>query len=352
MCEIKLDYNGKIVNYFDENSPVLRDKEYENKVMNELFKLGFSIDKNKIYLEDLENIVYFLKEGLSQLSKIYKIFTTKKFDNTNIIKKTSFNSNFSIGKDGIMRYEFNSDNINLDELTKVLTSLKNNQKYYRLKNGDIVDLENNESLSKINSFINDLDISNIKEGSIEIPKYRAFYIDSLKENNPLIKTDNSFDTFINNFKKYKDINISFDNREENILREYQKEGVKWLYTLYKCDLGGILADEMGLGKSLQTICFIKQILKEKKDAKIMIVCPTSLVYNWKKEFDKFAPNLKYITVADTKQKRKEIINNFNDYNIFITSYGLIRNDNDEYEDKEFELCVIDEAQAIKNHQAG
>ena len=235
LCEIKLDYNGKLVKYFDENSPVLRDKEYENKVMNELFKLGFSIDKNKIYLEDLENIVYFLKEGLSQLSKTYKIFTTKKFDNTNIIKKTAFNSNFSIGKDGIMRYEFNSDNINLDELTKVLTSLKNNQKYYRLKNGDIVDLENNESLSKINSFINDLDISNIKEGSIEIPKYRAFYIDSLKENNPLIKTDNSFDTFINNFKKYKDINISFDNGEENILREYQKEGVKWLYTLYKCD---------------------------------------------------------------------------------------------------------------------
>lgn len=352
LCDVKLDYNGKSVKYFDENSPVLRDKEYENKVMNELFKLGFSIDKNKIYLEDLENVVYFLKEGLSQLSKTYKIFTTKKFYNTNIIKKTAFNSNFSIGKDGIMRYEFNSDNINLDELTKVLTSLKNNQKYYRLKNGDIVDLENNESLSKINSFINDLDISNIKEGSIEIPKYRAFYIDSLKENNPLIKTDNSFDTFINNFKKYKDINISFDNGEENILREYQKEGVKWLYTLYKCDLGGILADEMGLGKSLQTICFIKQILKEKKDAKIMIVCPTSLVYNWKKEFDKFAPNLKYITVADTKQKRKEIINHFNDYNIFITSYGLIRNDNDEYEDKEFELCVIDEAQAIKNHQAG
>lgn len=352
LCEIKLDYNGKIVKYFDENSPVLRDKEYENNIINELFKLDFNMDKNKIYLDDLEKIVNFLKEGLSLLSKKYKIFTTKKFDNTNIIKKTTFNSNFSIGKDGIMRYEFNTDNINLEELTKVLTSLKNNQKYYRLKNGDIVDLTNNESLNEINSIISDLEISNLKEGSIEIPKYRAFYIDSLKQNKyTSINTDNSFDTFISNFKKYKKVDIKFDKCDEEILRGYQKEGVKWLYTLYKCDLGGILADEMGLGKSLQTICFIKQILKEKKDAKIMIVCPTSLVYNWKKEFDKFAPNLKYITVADSKQKRKEIINNFNDYNIFITSYGLIRNDNDEYEDKEFELCVIDEAQAIKNHQA-
>ncbi len=109
---------------------------------------------------------------------------------------------------------------------------------------------------------------------------------------------------------------------------------------------------MGLGKSIQTISFIKQILSKKKDAKIMIVCPTSLVYNWKKEFDKFAKELKYVTVSESKEKRLEIIKDFDKYNIFITSYGLIRNDNDEYEDKTFELCVIDEAQAIKNYQAG
>ena len=84
----------------------------------------------------------------------------------------------------------------------------------------------------------------------------------------------------------------------------------------------------------------------------MIVCPTSLVYNWKKEFDKFAPELSYITVADNKNKRLEVINNFDKYNVFITSYGLIRNDNDEYEDKNFDVCIIDEAQAIKNYQAG
>ena len=115
---------------------------------------------------------------------------------------------------------------------------------------------------------------------------------------------------------------------------------------------GILADEMGLGKSIQTIMFIKLLLKEKKDAKIMIVCPTALVYNWKKEFNKFGPELKYVTVADNKVKRLEVINDFDKYNIFITSYGLIRNDNDEYEDKNFELCIIDEAQTIKNYQAG
>ena len=108
---------------------------------------------------------------------------------------------------------------------------------------------------------------------------------------------------------------------------------------------------MGLGKSIQTISFIRKIIKENTNAKIMIVSPTSLVYNWEKEFNKFGSDLKYIVVMDNKNKRKEILSNNDNYNIFITTYGLIRNDNDEYEDKYFELCVIDEAQAIKNYQA-
>ena len=86
-----------------------------------------------------------------------------------------------------------------------------------------------------------------------------------------------------------------------MLRSYQKDGVKWLYTIYKCDFGGILADEMGLGKSFQTICFIKQVLKEKKDAKVLVICPTSLVYNWKVEFDKYGENIKYLVLADNKK---------------------------------------------------
>ena len=142
-----------------------------------------------------------------------------------------------------------------------------------------------------------------------------------------------------------------DIDDNSILRDYQKDGVKWLYTIYKCGFGGILADEMGLGKSLQTITLIKQILREKKDAKIIIVVPTSLMYNWQKEFEKFAPSLKFVVVAENKNKRKEILKNRDNYNIFITSYGLIRNDNDEYEKIDFELCVVDEAQNIKNSLA-
>lgn len=354
-CKIELNYRGNIINYFDSDNKVFRDYDCEDKVINDLLVYNFKIEKDKIYLDKIEDVVYFLDKGLSVLLKKYKVFTTKKIENMKIIKKGNVTSTFSIGKDGIMSYNFSTDAVKLEELNSVLSSLKNKQRYYKLKSGDILDLEENEELKELNNIISDLNLSKsaIASGSVEIPKYRAFYIDSLKQNKyHSINTSSSFDRFIANFKKYKNLKINFDPKDEETLRDYQKDGVRWLYTLYKCDLGGILADEMGLGKSIQTICFIKQILKEKENAKIIIVCPTSLVYNWKREFDKFAPELKYITVAENKEKRLEIINNMDDYNIFITSYGLIRNDNDEYEKINFELCVIDEAQAIKNYQAG
>ena len=356
-CNLKFDYNGNIIDYFDKNNNIIRDEEEENKILDILInEYNFNIDNNNLILSNIDDIGYLIEYGFSNLSKDYEIFTSKKIDNTLINKQNKVSSLFSVGMNGIINYSFNTEGIDIQELDKVFKSINNKKKYYKLKNGNLINLEDNNELNELNNLFNDLGINSNeidKDGNIIIPKYRAFYIDSLKNNRyDIIKTDNSFIEFINKFREYKNVKIEFDEFDEKTLRPYQKEGVRWLYTLYKCDLGGILADEMGLGKSIQTISFIKQILKEKSDSKILIVSPTALVYNWKKEFDKFAPELKYIPVADNKIKRKEIMNNFDNYNIFITSYGLIRNDNDEYEDKEFELCVIDEAQAIKNYQAG
>ena len=108
---------------------------------------------------------------------------------------------------------------------------------------------------------------------------------------------------------------------------------------------------MGLGKSLQTLIFIKQVIKEKKDSKILIITPTSLCYNWEKEIQKFTPNLKYKVFTNNRNLRRKEIQNSKE-NIFITSYGLIREDSDIYNNFEFEVCIIDEAQNIKNSQTG
>jgi SNF2 family DNA or RNA helicase len=351
-CNIKFDYNGCLVDFFDKSSLVVRDFNFEGNILNVLLSYGFVRNNDKLILNEFDLIGDFLSNGIVDLGSKYSVFTSKKMNDIRIIKRSVVQSNFSIGSDGIMSYSFSTDNIDMSELDKIFSSLRSKKKYYKLKNGNYIDLMGNNELNELMGIFDDLELSaQDSNGNIIIPKYRALYIDSLKNSKyRSIHTDNSFDCFINNFKKYKDVSISFGS-DSSILRDYQKDGVRWLYTLYKCDLGGILADEMGLGKSLQSICFIKQVLLEKPSAKIMIVCPTSLVYNWKKEFDKFANDLKYVVVSDSKSRRRQIINDFDDYSIFITSYGLVRNDNDEYENKFFDVCIIDEAQNIKNYQS-
>lgn len=350
-CEVKLKYSNVEINIFDENKDIIRDYNYEEEIMQDLLNSGFTIESKKITISDIDNIGYFLENNLANLSEKYNIFTSKKFNSVNLIKQSRIKKDFSIGTSGIMSFNFNIDNINMNELKDIFNSLEKKKTYHKLKNGDIINLEANTELKELESLTKDLEInpSDITESNV-IPKYKALYIDSLRNNKyQNITTNNLFNNFIKNFQEYKDYPLKFSEYDDKILRDYQKVGVKWLYTLYKCDLGGILADEMGLGKSIETICFLKEVIKNKPEAKILIVCPTSLVYNWQKEFTKFGGELKVTIISDSKKKRQLELNK--DYNIYITSYGLLRNDIKDYQEKEFEICIIDEAQYIKNYQA-
>lgn len=353
-ANVKLKYGNSEFDYFDKVDDIIRDVDFENKAISDLTAYGFVLSKNCFEIGDMDSAYNFLDNGLEYFANNYTIFTTEKIKKLNIYKDVKVKSNFSIGKDNILAYDFQIDKVNEDEVNSMLLAIKSKKKYYRLKSGDVISLLQSKELEDFSALTEDLGLGDdLKEKRISIPKYRAFFIDSLKNNRyQEISTNASFDEFIKNFKTYKNAKVKFSQEEDKLLRDYQKDGVKWLYTIYKCDLGGILADEMGLGKTLQAIIFLRRVIDLKPDAKILIVSPTSLVYNWEKEFSKFAPELKYIVMADNKKKRQDIMQKFNEYNIFITTYGLVRNDNDYYEDKNFEVCIIDEAQAIKNYQAG
>lgn len=354
ICNLKLTYKSKEIDYFDESVDIIRDDTEEELLINSLLNEGFKIENKKIYIDELDTIGEFLENGLLKLAETYEVFTSNKLKETNIIKENNIKSKFSIGQDNILKYEFDLGNIQNDEIVNVLESLKNKKKYYKLKSGDLINLENTNELKEFESLIDDMNLSykDLKNGVGEIPKYRAIYLDSIKEEKyNIITTNNLFDELIKNFKSYKDKNVKFSKQDEKILRDYQITGVKWLYNIHKCGFGGILADEMGLGKSIQLIYFIKEILKEQKDAKILIVAPTSLIYNWKNEFDKFGSELKYKVFAENKIRRKEELEHLKDTNILITTYGLIRQDHEVYEKMNFELIAIDEAQNIKNSNA-
>ena len=136
---------------------------------------------------------------------------------------------------------------------------------------------------------------------------------------------------------------------ETVLRPYQKQGVAWLGFLRENGFGGILADEMGLGKTLQTLAFLRFIRQTQPDVgPMLIVCPTSLVFNWVAEAKKFTPELKVLALhGPDRHTRFEQIQA---HDIVVTSYALIRRDAERYRELEFDTVALDEAQHIKNRQ--
>lgn len=340
VCNIKLAYKNKTIDYFD-NTDILRDSLYEQEIINELLTYQFRNVDNKLIIDDINDIGDFIEVYLPAISEKYEVYTSSKLKNINVIKNSSITSTFSIGKDNILKYDFDLGNINENEVNKIFASMKEKKKYYRLKNGDIINLSNNTNLEEFRKLREDLEINDIS-GSIK--KYKALYLDSLDYN--IINKDNSFNKFIKNFNKYKDCNIDIDT---SILRDYQVNGVKWLYNIDKIGFGGILADEMGLGKSIQTIYYIRQLLKDNKDYKFLIIVPTSLVYNWENELNKFGSDITYSIINGNKKIRRDLINN--NSSVMITTYGLVREDIEYYNDIYFKTIIIDEAQNIKNPNA-
>ena len=131
------------------------------------------------------------------------------------------------------------------------------------------------------------------------------------------------------------------------LRPYQQSGFHWLQSLDHYGWGGCLADDMGLGKTLQTITFL-QFIKEKYTNCSLVVCPTSLIYNWESEIQKFAPSLRYFIYYGPN---REWPGNLKKYDVIITSYGTVRNDIGQLKKYGFQYIILDESQMIKNAEA-
>ncbi len=158
-----------------------------------------------------------------------------------------------------------------------------------------------------------------------------------------------YNKLLEDFESIRKNRPNFDNikLDNNILRNYQKTGVYWIYFLYKNGFGGILADEMGLGKSIQVLYFL-YLIKENLNTSL-IICPYALMDNWENEINKFFKGkFSYTIIKGIKKDREQILKDSYDYNILITSYSLLMQDIELYENKKFSLCIIDEAQHIKN----
>jgi non-specific serine/threonine protein kinase len=156
------------------------------------------------------------------------------------------------------------------------------------------------------------------------------------------------------FKNFKTIsNIKATKDFVGKLRSYQQEGLSWLNFLKEFELGGILADEMGLGKTVQTLALLQyhKANRTKKQVKrpSLIIAPTSVITNWLYETRRFTPDLKALLLHGPQ--RKALFSKISEYDVIISSYALLRIDRFDLEKHEFDFCILDEAQNIKNYQA-
>jgi superfamily II DNA or RNA helicase len=136
------------------------------------------------------------------------------------------------------------------------------------------------------------------------------------------------------------------------LRPYQQHGFDWLAFLHANELGGILADDMGLGKTVQTLALFLHVLERRPDARFLVVAPTSVVSNWHREAAQFAPGLEVRTITETASRRgTDLAEAIGGATVAVTSYALFRLEHDQYQELDWEMLVLDEAQFVKNHRA-
>ena len=267
----------------------------------------------------------------------------EEFAEGDVILNPSVAFNLSQSRGGNLGASLYIEGIDKHEYRNIYESYKEKYKYHLMPDGSYIDLKDND-LAKIFQIIDVLGIYSDFE-KMKIPDNKAIFLDKLLENEDdnLISGRKYVENVIKKYNKLsKNIKVP-DNLKAN-LRDYQVEGFEFFNTLSNYNFGGILADEMGLGKTVQTLAF----LLSQKDKKSIVITPTSLIFNWKSEFEKFTPDIKLGIAYGSKIQREKILENYNDYDVILTSYGTYKNDIEKYENINFDYCIIDEAQNIKN----
>lgn len=334
-----------------------RDRTKEIRVQN-LIRSYFSLEdigEGILYFEsdDHDRMYHLLNSGISQFEAEGTVYATDRIKGRKLLKNPRTQVGVAI-KSGLLELSVQSSEFLPEELAGILDSYRKKEKYHLLKSGSYIGLEEN-SVATVAELLDGLGVSgkDFDEGRLEIPRFRACYVDQMlsqKEGQLQAERSSDYKAVIRNMKNVEDSDYQTPETLRDVLREYQKFGFRWLNTLADLGFGGILADDMGLGKTLQTIAYLLYRKRQRKtECPHLIICPASLVYNWEREIERFAPELKTAVIAGNAQQREEMIKGDQKADIWITSYDMVKRDISLYKERQFDTEVIDEAQNIKNH---
>ena len=361
IADVKFCYGEEEFNPLDEKQKIEipRNMIKETKALNIFRKTGFMLDvKNlRFILPDDDKIYKFLTQDINYYMQNFEILATENFKKKQIKQPKMGSIGVKI-ENNLLSIDLNNLDIDVQELQKIMERYNLKKKYYRLKDGSFLELEDNKEVEFLDKLVMgmDLEYKDLEDGELQLPMYRSLYLEELlKKNkgNQVIK-NNEYKNIVSELEK-DNINedVEVPKVLNNTLRYYQKIGFKWLKTLDKYRFGGILADDMGLGKTIQMLSIIMDYVqntpKTERRASI-VVSPSSLTLNWQNEAAKFTNNLRTLVINGTLAERKDKIKNIKDYDLVITSYDLLKRDIDLYKENkyQFRYIIADEAQYLKN----
>lgn len=345
-------YNDIMVSDDKVFTDIKRD-EYSEKRMGHILGRYFPnfSEINGLYvLSNEDKILNFIKSGLACLSQYAQIFTTANFNRLKLADYPKVSIGVSL-ENNLICLSLEIGEAKSSELVAILESYKQNKPYHQLENGTFIRVDNKQ-FAKIEQLLAGLNLSNteLKSKKIKVQKYRAFFLNTFLQNDNTfsVRRSEEFDEFINKLSGIKNEKIEIPPSLDGVLREYQVTGYKWLKTVTGYGFSCILADDMGLGKTLQVIALLLSGSRDRTRPSL-VVCPSSLTYNWESEIAKFGSELKSLVISGNAVKRQTLLSDLTGIDVVITSYDQLKRDIDLYSEYTFEYHIIDEAQFIKNH---
>ncbi|MBS8263612.1 helicase SNF [Mesobacillus boroniphilus] len=357
LAGVEFQYGKIVFNPLEDREPkvnslLIRDMVKEDLILELLDEGSFGKTDGGYFLHNEELEYEFLYHVMPKLQKLIQIYATTAVRNRIFREPARPQIRVKVKKERTnwLEFKFEMDGIPEKHIRDILEALEEKRKYYRLRNGALMSLETKE-WEEIHRFlkagpIQDEDL----EKGLNVPIVRGIQMLESFEDGSVLRLEDSFRSFLEEISTPGKVKFDVPDRLVSILREYQKQGYQWMKTLASYGFGGILADDMGLGKTLQSITYIASELSDVRERQrpILIVCPSSLVYNWLSEFMKFTPEIQAVIIDGNKAERSKLLNDVSGIDVVITSYMLLRRDIHLYEKIKFHTVFFDEAQAFKN----
>ena len=344
---VYVDENQNRVYGFNDQLMTTYQQDLVEKYI-ERYASSIDIKKHRAYFDTNSQTTYeFIFEGLDYLKQYGDVYVSEALKRVG--KKISYNLHVGVRiENDLLKFDISSHEIPKKELQAVLNQYRRKKKFYRLKNGELLYLDSPD-LEELNQFMDDyhIDVKDIDDGEFSMNKQRMLAIDEENDFEYVeLDREESFVETLDRFKSATQKEYPIAKEYNTILRDYQKEGYVWLHTLKDYGFNGILADDMGLGKTLQIITLLDSLETPRPS---LVVCPSSLIYNWEDEVHKFSNKLPVTCITGNIQTRSELIKEIKQ-GLYVTSYDYMRRDFELYQEIEFEYVILDEAQYIKNQK--